>query len=397
MKNAIFMLMFGNPVYMVGGCISASIHKKFIKKLGLDIDVNVMVDENIYKYNEDLLDFFDNVYKINLDFAKMSDRPIKDFHEERYSSWIGMTINKWQVLNYEQYDKVLLVDIDFIPINDKFYSVFTYETPSVLLDKKGKTEGGLVDYHFFDEKNQLKNKYIENSSNVDWPSAISKLTGSVNASLVLLKPQRGLYQEYLNFLKLCEGMDGINDMHVDEKTLVLFTQFYKNMNLYNIPYWFAAYFLYAPHKKDYYAINYPIKIKPWVKPKFLQKKEETLWPIIAEKCLPINKKVYAMYNDYITDHVLNFFDNYYVYLKQYYNKNAKWFDADYFLYDRAVMDNKKFRENLSIIASYVKYCIDKDNKKDINIVMKLINFMAKEINHKIEFNVVDLIRSLEYA
>lgn len=386
------MLIFGDPLYMIGGCISVSAHKKFIKKLNIQIDINVMVDENIYKYKDDLLDFFDNVYKIDMETAKMDIPTIKNANEKRYSSWIGYTINKWKILNYDQYDKILLVDVDFIPINDKFYSVFGYDTPSVLLDKKGSTKGGVIDYKFFDSNNLLKN-----NKNVQWDKAIPKLTGSINASLVLLKPQKGLYNEYLNFLKLCEGQNGISDLHIDEKTLVLFTQFYKNMNLYNIPYWFSAYFLYAPHKKDYYAINYPIVIKPWIKPKFLQKREETIWPIIAEQCLIINNKVYNLYLDYMYKHMLYFFDNYYLFLKQHQNKNTKWTDENYFKYDRSVMDNKKFLNDLGTIATFVKYCLDKNNKNDIKLINKITDFMAKKISHKIEFNVDDLIDALKFS
>ena len=31
-KNAIGMIIFNNPLYLVGGCLSAYVHKKFIIK-----------------------------------------------------------------------------------------------------------------------------------------------------------------------------------------------------------------------------------------------------------------------------------------------------------------------------------------------------------------------------
>lgn len=381
------MLMFGNPIYMVGGCISATVHKNFIKKLNLkeELDVNVMVDEENYKYKDDLLNYFDNVYMINLAKAKMVEPDNIDPNEKRYLLWIEYTVNKWQVLNYYQYNKILFIDIDFIPINDKFYGIFTYNTPAVLLDKKGKTEGGLVDYMFFD-----KNKLLKDNDKLEWDTAIDKLTGSINASLILLKPAKGLYDEYLSFLRLCEGSKGIDNMHVDERTLVLFLQFYKNMNLYNIPYWFSAYFLYEHYKKNYYAINYPIKIKPWIKPKFLQRKEETIWPIIATIALSKNKKIYNMYKSFILEHMLYFFNNYNMFLEQYKNKNTKWFEKNFFTYDRTVMDNPKFRNYLGTISSYVKYCLDSNNKKELKYINHLTDLMAKNVGHKIEYNVDDL-------
>lgn len=374
--NAVFMLIFENPVYMVGGCISACAHKQIIKKLGLNIDVNVMVDQKIYEYKNELLKFFDNVFLINLDKVKIHDKPINDANSERFSKWIGYSINKWQVLNYDDYNKILFVDVDFLPINNKFYNIFNYNTPCVLLDKKGNSEGGVIDRKYFD-----KYKYFKNG-NTDWSNAISRLTGSINATLVLVKPKAGLYQEYLSFVKLCEGRYGVRDIHIDEKSLVLFLQFYKNVILFNIPYYYSVWFSYAPHKKDYYAINYPISIKSWIKPTFLLKSEEVIWPEIALKFLKKSDLIFKLYNDMIIAHTIDFFINYNIHLKQY--------SSGHLLYDKSVFADSDLSKSMIIMSDYVKYSLDKTNEDHICLLMNTISSIAKKINNEIEFNVSDL-------
>ena len=64
MKNGICMLIFDNELYLPGACLSAFVHRKFIKKNKLDIKLLVMIDKNIFKYKKELEKYFDEVVLI---------------------------------------------------------------------------------------------------------------------------------------------------------------------------------------------------------------------------------------------------------------------------------------------------------------------------------------------
>ena len=98
-KNAIFMMVIINDHYVIGACIAAFCHKKFLSKMNDDKpDLVIMCDEIIYrKYHEVLEIFFDRVEKIEL--RNFPAKPSYNFHS-KYSSWITLSLNKWQIMNY---------------------------------------------------------------------------------------------------------------------------------------------------------------------------------------------------------------------------------------------------------------------------------------------------------
>ena len=49
-KNAIGIIIFNNPLYIIGACLCSWVHRQFILKYNLNIDLVVMVDNKIYKY-----------------------------------------------------------------------------------------------------------------------------------------------------------------------------------------------------------------------------------------------------------------------------------------------------------------------------------------------------------
>ena len=125
-KNAIFMLCMLKDNYVLGACISAFVHKLYIKKLNLDISLNIMADNYIYnKYKDILAQYFDKVLEIKLTKYEFMDNYI--FAKGKYS-WINFSLSKWECLKYEEYDKILFIDVDEIPNKDSFYDIFEYNT-----------------------------------------------------------------------------------------------------------------------------------------------------------------------------------------------------------------------------------------------------------------------------
>jgi len=230
MKNAIFSIIFKNKSYIIGGCITAFIHDKFLKGLNMrkDIDINVMVDEKIYEYKDELLKFYDNVFLIKLE-------EIKIYIDEKlceYEKWIKYGINKWQILNYDKYNKILFTDVDIIPINKDFYNIFKLKTPAVIISKNKDSNNKFtyeLNPEFF-----LKNPDNSFANKLDYNQPSKKLDKSINATLLLINPDKKLYKEYLKFIKIIEGTNGYNSVNSDETSLLLFLLFYKKIKLYRI-------------------------------------------------------------------------------------------------------------------------------------------------------------------
>lgn len=72
MVNAIIILVFKNPIYVIGAYLAAYTHKKFIKSLNVKIDVVLMLDQALAEYYNDLLLVFDKVALIDLLEMKLS-------------------------------------------------------------------------------------------------------------------------------------------------------------------------------------------------------------------------------------------------------------------------------------------------------------------------------------
>ncbi len=306
------MLIFGNESYIPGTIISAYIHKKYINKFNLDIDLIVMVDEKIYKYKNELLIFFDQVKKINLLEMNLSNNY---FIFKKYSKWMKYSINKWQIMQYDEYDKILFLDADFLPLNDKFYEIFDFNTPA-FNTYLACEEGAEIPKTFFmnvSDINEIKKSPAKSYSNI-----ALKLKSSINATVLLLKPDISMYNEYVNFIKEAEkqGYNSIIHSGIDETSLLLFFRYYKDIPVYCIPKKFSI----APwDDKNYdldniYGLNYVSLIKPWLRMPILQWGEENIWHIIAKKALKESLKessiITEIYINGLMDNLDYFANNY---------------------------------------------------------------------------------------
>lgn len=128
-NNAIFMLCFLKDHYVLGACIGAFTHREFIKKLNLNIELVILCDDYIYKKFYNLLNlYFDRV--INTKFRRFELNENYKYQNKKYGEWIFLSLTKWECLKYEEYNKILFIDIDILPIRHTFYKLFSFNTPA---------------------------------------------------------------------------------------------------------------------------------------------------------------------------------------------------------------------------------------------------------------------------
>lgn len=303
-KNAIGMIIFNNPLYLVGACLSAWVHRKYITKYNLNIDLVVMVDKQIYKYKDELEKYFDKVKLIDLIEIKLNP---KYFVIQKYSEWMKYSVSKWQILNFDEYKKILFIDIDILPVDKKFYNIFTIETPGIMVRGLNLEQNVLAKPELF-----LDN--VRNYQDGEYCNLSIKLKHSLDAGFILLEPNKKLYTQYINFLKICEGSNGYiskYDSGVDETTLLLFFMFYKKIPVHLIPYNYAPipWDKFPYDKTNIKGINYLSMIKPWVKLPIIQWADENIWHKIAKKALNKHSVITKIYIKYLIDELYKFYYN----------------------------------------------------------------------------------------
>lgn len=343
--NAICMIIFNNPLYLVGACLSAWVHRKFIKEIGNGVKLVVMINEPIVKYKEELEKYFDHVEIIELRQIKLHP---DYFVINKYLEWMKYSITKWEFFNLEQFDKILFIDIDILPVSKDFYNVFRYNTPGIMIKGLNETDDGVVKKeivlgdNFIDE---FADKKI--ASNEYW-NLSTKLKKSLDAGFVLISPDKKLFLEYLEFIKICEDKKGYiskSDSGVDETTLLLFLLFYKNIKIHLIPYNYAP----IPWEKNPYdknkvsGINFLSMIKPWVKLPMIQFAEENIWHKIAKKALDKHSIITKLYIKYLIDELYKFYNTW---KKNIVIKNPP--------YNMECLKNKNLRHKTFNLFNYLK-------------------------------------------
>jgi hypothetical protein len=303
-KNAIGMIIFTNPLYLVGACLSAWTHREFINKYNLEIDLVVIVDKIIYKYKDELLKYFDKIKLIDLIEMKLSPKYNVIY---KYSQWMKYSISKWEILNFEDYEKILFLDIDILPIDKNFYSVFDFDTPCIMVRGLNLEPNILAKPELFLEnpREYKKNEYSK---------LALELKHSLDAGFILLEPSKTLFDEYIEFIKICEGTEGYiskYDSGVDETTLLLFFIFYKKIPIHIIPYNYAPipWDKFPYDKNKMWGINFLSMIKPWVKLPITQWTDENIWHRIAKKALNKHSVITKIYIKYLIDELYKFYFN----------------------------------------------------------------------------------------
>ena len=345
MQIAICNLIFTNPAYLVGGCLSAFVHKKYTKKLGLKVDIIVMVDKIIYEFKDELLKFYDEVILIEL--IELNISPEYNILQ-RYSNWIKYSVTKWEILNLTKWDKVLFIDIDMLPIKDDFYSILDMDVPALFFK-----HAQINDFNKKIDKKEISDK--SSFRDDEWNKAPLHLNKSIDASLVLIKPDNKLYLEYLEFLKLCgknKGYAPLDTKGVDETTLLLFFLYYKKMDVYQIPYEFGTVLYDETYKyniNNIKCVNFMSDKKPWTILSLFQWNYEYIWHKIAKKALIKSDFINKIYIDECIKQLIN------------YSKN--FIDNGKVNYNCLKNENTK---NDSVRLLFFLYNLNYDGKSDIN-------------------------------
>lgn len=275
-RFAIAMLCMLTDHYVLGALIAAYAHRQFIKLNNLDIDLVIMCDEYLYnKYKDALSVQFDKVVKIELHYFKHI-HVYNMGSEKKYGSWIGYSTNKWQCLRLDEYEKVLFIDIDIMPVDVHFYNIFNMNTP------------GFHMHYSLDERKYKKNNCVDGSLVSDplknvlsYSDYVKNYLISLDGGCVLVKPDKAIYDKYINYLNdiFKDGMFFMEASGGDETSLFYFyTKYLPEKRFYNI----CDRYVVIPWEnyleiKNPYGYNFLSYIKPWLKPKFLMWKEERIW------------------------------------------------------------------------------------------------------------------------
>lgn len=284
-KNAIFMMCIINDIYVIGACIASYCHRKMLEnaKLKEMTDLVIMCDENIYDKYHKLLGcsmFFDRVEKINLRVFKDSES--YTYSKIKYSSWIGASLNKWQIMKYDEYDKIMFVDTALLPSQTTLYDLFNKSLPLLYVRKENRMFNDPKDLHCIDGLKIENNR--DNTMNYDKYLENELTYGTIHGFLVVLKPNKDLYNEYVAMTDdiYKNGIYSIYKSGPDETSLFYFF-IKKDMDIFsichenaNIP-WDEHILIDIAKGYEFSAM-----IKPWVKPKVLCWPEEILWRDIYE-------------------------------------------------------------------------------------------------------------------
>ena len=312
-SNAIFMIVFNNPLYVVGACLSAWTHRQFILKLNLDIKLVIMINEPILKYSDELKKYFDEIKIITLREIKLNP---KYFIIDKYSDWMKYSISKWEIFKFEEFEKILFLDTDILPINNDFYNVFEFNTPAIMIRGLNKDSNTLANENGSEINLFIKTDVVEINERKDYSRLSNILKKSLDGGFVLITPNKNLYEQYINFVKISEGSSGYiskYDSGPDETTLLFFFIFYLKLPTYLIPYNYAPTpWDKFPYDKDKVkGINFISMIKPWTKLPMIQWSDENVWHRIAKKSIEKHSILTKLYIKYLIDELYRFNKNLY--------------------------------------------------------------------------------------
>ena len=366
MFNAIVMLCMLKEHYMIGACINAFINKALMKTNNIhDIKLVIMCDDYIYNnYYNILINYFDEVIKINLRNDKIIEFKKRKLSTNTKYNWLNYSLNKWECLKYVQYDKILFLDIDILPVHKNFYNIFNLNTPALKITTLNNK------YYFKDINNELNNNMLKYNSYKEY---IKYGHFSINGGIFLLKPSLESYNKYYSFINtLYKENNGIYQQvysGIDETTLYYFFHIY-NINIYTID----DKYIKIPwndfknkinNKMIFYSYNYLSYIKPWNKPKYLEWNEEYLWRDIYKKMINItkDKKLHYLYKKNMLNSIQQYFSFDEKFKLKYYNKQLN--------FNQNINYNQIKELEKNII--YKKYDYGNINSKTIKKLFKSIH------------------------
>ena len=333
-KYAIAMLCMLKDDYVLGACISSYALKQLIKESihKNNIDLIIMCDKYIYKkYGKLLSNYFNKVILINLHHFNWINgyQHLSKTIAKKYA-WLNYSVNKWQCLKYDEYDKLLFIDIDILPMKKEFYNIFFNSTPCfhhIFQESMGRHDIDMKkcinNYKTVDILKKYNSFYDYINNNKDY--VYNKKSGmggyTIDGGIVLLKPDKKVYEKYKEFVYRTfeKGLYTFKTSGPDETTLFYFYQKIVGNESYRI----CDEYLVVPWDspelaKTTMAYNYIQFIKPWLKPAFLSWPEELLWRKIYN-IMPKNGDIKQLFKKTLVY-------GYDIYLKLDTRQRTKWFN-----------------------------------------------------------------------
>ena len=292
-KNAISFLCMLNPHYVIAVCIAAYAHRKLISMTGRDIKIIVMCDKTIYDgYKDILAKYCDVVTQIQLIECKMS----MDYkYAKNKYNWLQYSLNKWQCLKYDEYDKILFCDADILPVDCHFYYIFDLNAPAFDCEFpehiRNRVTGNCI---------SATNGMINFRTYID---EIYPVMGTADGGLCMFKPSRDDYCKYMKFADnvFRDGLYSSWKAGPDETSIYYFYLHLMKKpvsiinKLCNIVPWENS----KNNCENAYGYNFRSFIKPWLKERRMQWDEEKLWTDIFKAMMPCGKLV-KLSNEQIT-------------------------------------------------------------------------------------------------
>jgi len=218
---------------------------------------------------------------------------------------------KYNFFKLIEYEKILLVDIDIIPVNRNFYDCFNYNTPASVINNtinmhytsNVKESYNMIDF-FNKDLNFIKDKDL---------STISfNIKKYINGGLILISPKKDDFDNMIKFIKLVENENGYSSGNrgaaVDETILMLYYLYFKKEKIYPldpnitcVP-WFGK-----PNNE--YSINYLSTIKPWNKPMIFMHKEEFIYKYLINNVIKKHKLLKTIHLFNIAKTIYNYNKN----------------------------------------------------------------------------------------
>lgn len=286
-KSAIFMFCIVNHHYILGALVAAFCHRKLLECRGIKniVDICMICDDSIYDNYYKLLRtdmFFDRVEKLDIREFKISEK--YQYAHLKYSSWIAKSLNKWQSMKYDEYERIMHVDIALLPVSTKQYDLLYLNAPSVYL-RKDNQYSHKKNYNMSNlSKYCIDNKQIklpDNSKSVQYDYYLKndKQYGTIHGFIATYQPNRNLYDQYVTMTNNLyrDGIYSLYKSGPDETSLYYFLM-KQPKPTYEICHKFAVIPWGEPELVSLAnAYVFSAFYKPWIKPKVLSWAEETIW------------------------------------------------------------------------------------------------------------------------
>jgi hypothetical protein len=310
-KYAIVNLLYGTGTYLIGACINAQVHKKFRFKYNLMFDIVLMVDANLYIYKDILELFYDKIILIDMISVKLNE-DYKKIINKRYTNSMHLYSTKYNFFKLIEYEKILLVDIDILPVDKNFYNCFKYNTPASMINNldiytKTNIKKSYNMKDFF-------NRDLENVKDTDLPTISNNIKKFINAGLLLISPKKDDFDNILKFIKLAENGNGYSSgtkgVAVDETILMLYYLYNKKENIYSLdPNMTVIPWYKNSDTNNKYSINYLSTIKPWNKPMIFMHKEEFIYKYLINNVIKKHKLLKTIHLFNIAKTIYNYNKN----------------------------------------------------------------------------------------